>query len=332
MNTIRSDSHDESTSKFVRMAASVEPELTATHWRFPLVHRGRILGRLTIAVPPGNEEAVCPTLVQDLVNEFSRLLDQARRFELAHEEALKDELTGLGNRRMFERSLRSYIESARDQGFPFSVLLFDVDHFKKFNDNWGHEAGDRVLRLIADLMKRVFRTDDVVCRIGGEEFAVLLCDQRAHGRESTPPREARAFGERLQREAERLFEGAERRRPAWRRFRSAAAWRRSRGTPNRPKNFFAKPTTRSTPPNAPAATASTSPATTPTSSPPWRGELQLSWSPAFSRNRRPLKPAEAETRTSNHPTSRHPRGINPIRSCSFCFGELAISCRVSEIP
>jgi diguanylate cyclase (GGDEF)-like protein len=201
-------SHDESTSKFVRMAASVEPELTATHWRFPLVHRGRILGRLTIAVPPGNEEAVRPTVVQDLVNEFSRLLDQARRFELAHEEALKDELTGLGNRRMFERSLRSYIESARDQGFPFSVLLFDVDHFKKFNDNWGHEAGDRVLRLVADLMKRVFRTDDVVCRIGGEEFAVLLCDQRAHGRDSTPPREARAFGERLQREAERLFEGA----------------------------------------------------------------------------------------------------------------------------
>jgi len=202
----RNPNPDESAPRLVRMTD--EPEMTATHWRFPLVYRGRKLGRLTIAVPPGNEDAVRPTVVQDLVNEFSRLLDQARRFELAHEEALKDELTGLGNRRMFERSLRTYIESARDQGFPFSVLLFDVDHFKKFNDTWGHEAGDRVLRLIADLMKRVFRTDDVVCRIGGEEFAVLLCDQRAQGRETTPPREARAFGERLQREAERLSEGA----------------------------------------------------------------------------------------------------------------------------
>lgn len=199
---------DHSSPSFVASPASIDPEFTATHWRFPLVHHGLKLGRLTIAVPTGNEEAVDPTVIQDLVREFSRLLDQARRFEEAHEEALKDELTGLGNRRMFERSLRSYIESARDQRFPFSVLLFDVDHFKRFNDTWGHEAGDRVLRLVADLMKRVFRTDDVVCRIGGEEFAILLCGQRTQGRENTPPREARVFGERLQREAERLSEGA----------------------------------------------------------------------------------------------------------------------------
>src|SRR5262245_55022235 len=97
------ESSDESAPKTTRMPD--EPELTATHWRFPLVYRGRKLGRLTIAMPSGNEDAVRPTVVQDLVNEFSRLLDQARRFELAHEEALKDELTGLGNRRMFERSL-----------------------------------------------------------------------------------------------------------------------------------------------------------------------------------------------------------------------------------
>jgi diguanylate cyclase (GGDEF)-like protein len=185
-------------------ASTHELEVTPTHWRFPLVHRGRHLGRLSIAIPEGNPDALAPTVVQELVHEFAKLLDQARRFEEAREEALKDELTGLGNRRMFERSLRGYIDAARTQRFPFSILLFDVDHFKKFNDTWGHDAGDRVLKLVADLMKRVFRTDDVVCRIGGEEFAVLLCDGRSQGGDSTPPREARAFGERLQREAERL--------------------------------------------------------------------------------------------------------------------------------
>lgn len=182
------------------------PLRTESHWEFPLVFRGVRLGRLLVEAPKDEREAVCPTIVQDLAHEFARLLHQARRFEKAKEEALKDELTGLGNRRLFERTLKTYIDTAREQRFPFSVLLFDVDHFKRFNDQWGHETGDRVLKLVADLLKRVFRTDDVVCRIGGEEFAVLLCDQRSQGRDSNPPREARIFGERLQREAERLSE------------------------------------------------------------------------------------------------------------------------------
>ena len=188
-------------------AATFEPEVTPSHWRFPLISRGRRLGRLSIAIP--DPDAVCPTVVQGLVHEFSRLLDQARRFEEARQEALRDELTGLGNRRMFERSLRSYIDAARADHFPFSVLLFDVDHFKKFNDTWGHDAGDRVLRIVADLMRRVFRSDDVVCRIGGEEFAVLLCDRRTDASDYSPTPEARVFGERLQREAERLASGNE---------------------------------------------------------------------------------------------------------------------------
>ena len=182
------------------------PDAPDSNWRFPLVHRGRRLGRLVVEAPEGVADPVSPTVLQELATEFARLLDQARRFEEAKEEALRDELTGLGNRRMFERSLKKHIEAAREHHFPFSVLLFDVDHFKRFNDTWGHETGDRVLRVVADLMKRVFRTDDVVCRIGGEEFAVLLCDQRSNDRDGDPPREARVFGERLQREAERLSE------------------------------------------------------------------------------------------------------------------------------
>jgi diguanylate cyclase (GGDEF)-like protein len=198
---------EESPSRIVRFAAGLAvPEVADSHWRFPLVHRGRTLGTLNVQPPKENAEAVCPTVVRDLAAEFARLLDQARRFEEAREQALRDELTGLGNRRMFERALRKHIEAAREQRFPFSVLLFDVDHFKRFNDTWGHETGDRVLGQVAELMKRVFRTEDVVCRIGGEEFAVLLCDQRSHGPDSAPPREARIFVERLQREAERLSE------------------------------------------------------------------------------------------------------------------------------
>lgn len=89
-------------------------------------------------------------------------------------QAHTDELTGLANRRSFLGVLESEYNRFQRYDTPFSVAMLDIDHFKQINDQYGHEAGDRVLRTLADLMVRELRPNDVVGRIGGEEFAVLF--------------------------------------------------------------------------------------------------------------------------------------------------------------
>jgi diguanylate cyclase (GGDEF)-like protein len=95
-----------------------------------------------------------------------------------HEELYKmavvDALTGAHNKRYFEERMREEFSFAFRNQQPLSLIMFDVDHFKKFNDTYGHPAGDYVLRKISELAKQVVRTEDILCRYGGEEFAVIL--------------------------------------------------------------------------------------------------------------------------------------------------------------
>jgi len=88
-----------------------------------------------------------------------------------NEQATRDWLTGLYNRRYFEETLADHIESANRYGRELSLILFDIDRFKKINDSRGHETGDKVLRQFADLLKTAARKADLVCRFGGDEFA-----------------------------------------------------------------------------------------------------------------------------------------------------------------
>jgi two-component system cell cycle response regulator len=85
-----------------------------------------------------------------------------------------DGLTGLKNHRHFQEQLQNCFSFSRRHGFPFSVVMLDVDLFKSFNDTYGHPAGDEVLREVATLMQKQVRSHDVVARYGGEEFAILL--------------------------------------------------------------------------------------------------------------------------------------------------------------
>ncbi len=85
--------------------------------------------------------------------------------------ALCDDLTGVGNRRRLDRDLA--IEASNGDT-PVAVIMVDVDHFKRINDEHGHDAGDQVLRAVADVLRREVRVGDVVYRYGGEEFCVLL--------------------------------------------------------------------------------------------------------------------------------------------------------------
>ena len=90
------------------------------------------------------------------------------------EETIRDPLTGLFNRRHFEQRLDHHVRSAIDTGRSLSLAILDVDRFQSINDALGHAGGDRVLIMVAAALQRRTRSDDIVCRIGGEEFAVIM--------------------------------------------------------------------------------------------------------------------------------------------------------------
>jgi diguanylate cyclase len=89
-------------------------------------------------------------------------------------ESLTDPLTGLGNRKYFDRSIERAVQIALESGEPLSLLMFDIDHFKSFNDSYGHLTGDQVLRLVGLSLKQTIKGQDITARYGGEEFAVVL--------------------------------------------------------------------------------------------------------------------------------------------------------------
>ena len=87
---------------------------------------------------------------------------------------MRDGLTGLFNRRYLEETLDREVNRTRRSGRSFSLIISDIDHFKKFNDTHGHEAGDAVLKAVASLLQAKLRVADIACRFGGEEFVLIL--------------------------------------------------------------------------------------------------------------------------------------------------------------
>jgi len=94
--------------------------------------------------------------------------------EKLREQAMRDKLTGLYNRHYVEEWFGLELRRAQRHGRPLAAIMLDIDHFKRFNDSFGHEAGDLVLRELAGVLRRFARESDVACRYGGEEFLVLL--------------------------------------------------------------------------------------------------------------------------------------------------------------
>ena len=110
------------------------------------------------------------------------LVGKAQKTEALHRLAITDHLTGAYNRRYFYHFTDQLLERAKSERFRVTLLLYDIDNFKQYNDTYGHAAGDEILRETADLMKRITRKHDIVARIGGDEFAVLFWD-------AEPPRQ-----------------------------------------------------------------------------------------------------------------------------------------------
>ncbi|KAF0136534.1 MAG: diguanylate cyclase [Xanthobacteraceae bacterium] len=125
-----------------------------------------------------------------LLGELQRTNAELTRANLRlADSAMSDALTGIGNRRRFEEALALMSAAASWNGHSLSLLLIDVDHFKRFNDEHGHLAGDEALRLVADQLRKVASTPErVVARFGGEEFAVLMPNTDEDGARDTAER------------------------------------------------------------------------------------------------------------------------------------------------
>ncbi len=108
----------------------------------------------------------------DAMNKMAAALEQSQK--TLKELATVDGLTGVYNRREFNRYLTQEFERARQDNSVLSVIMFDIDHFKKLNDTHGHQSGDNALREVGALLKREVRPGDIVARYGGEEFAIIL--------------------------------------------------------------------------------------------------------------------------------------------------------------
>ncbi len=133
-------------------------------------------------------EAVCITLMDVTDVAFSQtLLKEA--LESLGESNNRDGLTGIYNRRYLDKHIAIEFDRAKRYGEPFSFILFDLDHFKQVNDNYGHLGGDEVLRSISQRVGGMLRTTDIIGRYGGEEFAIML--------PSTSLEDARILAERV---------------------------------------------------------------------------------------------------------------------------------------
>lgn len=112
------------------------------------------------------------------IGELKRKLEEARR------EAMTDGLTGIANRKCFDERLRMAAAEAMETGTPLSLVMTDLDHFKKFNDQHGHPVGDQVLKLVGTTLIQNIKGKDTAARYGGEEFALILPDTDLSGAQS----------------------------------------------------------------------------------------------------------------------------------------------------
>jgi len=152
----------------------------------PGADNGRPLGAITAsrAVPrlgPPRVRAQQLMALQTLAGGLASALLQNELLHRLEQQSMADALTGLGNRRAFDEALDVELKRARRAGSSVGLVMIDVDHFKRFNDQHGHQAGDDALVTVGHVIARAARAEDRACRIGGEEFALLLpgADERA---------------------------------------------------------------------------------------------------------------------------------------------------------
>ncbi len=150
----------------------------------PLAAQGETLGVLYIECPsqapkalPGAPENGLEVLARQAAGVGGRIslaIGNLRLRQVLRSQSIRDPLTGLFNRRFMEETLERELSRATRSEQPVALLMMDIDHFKRFNDTFGHQAGDKLLHALGDFVQERTRGQDVACRYGGEEFAVIL--------------------------------------------------------------------------------------------------------------------------------------------------------------
>jgi diguanylate cyclase (GGDEF)-like protein/PAS domain S-box-containing protein len=142
----------------------------------PMMAQGEAMGVLHLAA--ADERARLTEsrqqLAQTVAEQLSLALANLRLRETLRNQSIRDPLTGLFNRRYLEETLERELHRAARGPYPLGIIMLDLDHFKHFNDTFGHEAGDLVLRELGQLLKSHIRGSDIACRYGGEEFILIL--------------------------------------------------------------------------------------------------------------------------------------------------------------
>ena len=160
----------ESATEHSETLTGLSEQLRKTSEEFPAV--GALLeGVISVAKDMRSENEQLESRLAASATEINTL---QRNVESIQAEAMKDSLTGVANRSLFDKALQQQMAEARASGQPLALVLSDIDHFKKFNDQWGHQTGDQVLRLVAEVMNANVKGQDILARYGGEEFAIIL--------------------------------------------------------------------------------------------------------------------------------------------------------------
>jgi len=153
-------------------------EASAWNLCIPLMAYGEVLGLLEIAAAEGEPTEIQSVAItaQTIGEQVALSLSNPKLRQVLRDQSIKDPLTGLYNRRYMEETLVRELARAQRQKHPLSVIVVDVDHFKKINDTHGHPVGDAVLRKTGQYLGSAVRESDVACRFGGEEFMLILPD------------------------------------------------------------------------------------------------------------------------------------------------------------
>ncbi|TVU54164.1 MAG: diguanylate cyclase [Arthrospira sp. PLM2.Bin9] len=141
----------------------------------PMMAQGETLGlfylatKTATALPEPKQQ-----LARTVSEQFSLAIANLNLRETLQNQSIRDPLTGLFNRRYLEEAFNQQILRAQRHQHPIGLIMLDIDHFKQFNDTYGHDAGDYVLQVVAEVLKTSVRGSDIACRYGGEEMTLIM--------------------------------------------------------------------------------------------------------------------------------------------------------------